>query len=638
MRISLGKKLVIGGIALVGIPLIVVGAFTLYRASRGVTGLAEEGVAGVTQSLAGMAQLAMQQEIKVAQTVARNALMSDALAKLAKEGPEAAKGALAQASGYLAEVRKGAGEDYETVLMVTPRGVVVADSLEGKSQGQDLSAREYIKQALAGRANASQVVRSSLTKHPVAMVAAPVGDKDGKAVGGILIAVNVKFLADRVAGAKLGRTGYAYLTNAEGVVIAHRDAKLVLAADINKLAGMERFAPRVIKESQGVDEYVFQGAAKVAAFATVPLNGWKLVATQDRDEFMEDVRDIQYGFFLVGGLSLLAAVLLLLWFGRSISRPITLVADGLGGAAEQVTIAAGQVSASSQSLAQGTSEQAAALEETSSSLEELSSMTKNNADHASQANALTGESTRAMEGVGRNMAELNRSMQEISQASQETSKIIKTIDEIAFQTNLLALNAAVEAARAGEAGAGFAVVAGEVRNLAMRAAEAAKNTAGLIEGTIAKTKQGSELVERSNQAFTGVAAKAGKVTELVGEIAAASSEQTQGIEQVNQAMQDMDKVTQQNAASAEQSAAASEELNAQAETMKGFVMDLVALVGGGTGGGKAAARRRKGPEAEPPVDQPARRLALAAPRPASSARPDPKQALPLEDEESFKDF
>ena len=171
-------------------------------------------------------------------------------------------------------------------------------------------------------------------------------------------------------------------------------------------------------------------------------------------------------------------------------------------------------------------------------------------------------------------------MQEISKASEETSKIIKTIDEIAFQTNLLALNAAVEAARAGEAGAGFAVVADEVRNLAMRAADAAKNTAALIEGTVKKVSDGTALVKTTNDAFKEVAGSTAKVGELVGEIAAASTEQAQGIEQVNIAVTEMDKVTQQNAATAEESASASEELNAQAEEMKSFVADLAAMVGG----------------------------------------------------------
>ncbi len=177
------------------------------------------------------------------------------------------------------------------------------------------------------------------------------------------------------------------------------------------------------------------------------------------------------------------------------------------------------------------------------------------------------------------MYELTVSMREISKASEDTKKIIKTIDEIAFQTNLLALNAAVEAARAGETGAGFAVVAGEVRNLAMRAAEAANNTSALIEDTIKKVKDGSGLVEKTDEAFTRVSESASKVAELVGEIAAASSEQADGIEQVNKSIAQMDKITQRNAATAEQSASASEQMNAQAEQMKAQVNGLSAMIG-----------------------------------------------------------
>ncbi|NLJ28149.1 MAG: chemotaxis protein [Deltaproteobacteria bacterium] len=281
-------------------------------------------------------------------------------------------------------------------------------------------------------------------------------------------------------------------------------------------------------------------------------------------------------FMVIGAAG---GLILAFFLTRSITKPVNRAIEGLQEAAEQVATAAGQVSSSSQQLAEGSSEQAAAIEETSSSLEEMSSMTRQNAENAGQANILMGEAKSVIVQANASMERLTHSMGEISSASEETQKIIKTIDEIAFQTNLLALNAAVEAARAGEAGAGFAVVADEVRSLALRAADAAKNTADLIEGTVKTVKGGTELVGKTSIEFNEVANTVSRAGELVEEIAAASNEQAQGISQVNQAVSQMDKVVQQNAATAEESASASEEMSAQAEHMKEYVMELVRLTG-----------------------------------------------------------
>ena len=265
---------------------------------------------------------------------------------------------------------------------------------------------------------------------------------------------------------------------------------------------------------------------------------------------------------------------------RGISRPIMRIVENLGNGSDQVASASGQVSSSSQDLAEGASEQAAALEETSSSLDEMSTMTRKNAEFATQANSLMDETKSVIGRAASSMKEMTEAMSRISSSGEEINKIIKTIDEIAFQTNLLALNAAVEAARAGEAGAGFAVVAEEVRSLAQRAAEAARNTSGLIEGTISQIILGTQLVQTTDEAFSEVTQSSVKVAELVSEIASASNEQAKGIDQISQAISQMDKVVQSSAAGAEESASAAEEMNAMAESMRQLVVELTTVVQG----------------------------------------------------------
>ncbi len=240
-------------------------------------------------------------------------------------------------------------------------------------------------------------------------------------------------------------------------------------------------------------------------------------------------------------------------------------------ASNQVLSGANQVSDGSQALSQGTTEQASSIEELTSSITEVAAQTKQNAVNASQANVLALDAKEGAIQGNSHMKEMLKSMEEINESSSNISKIIKVIDDIAFQTNILALNAAVEAARAGQHGKGFAVVAEEVRNLAARSADAAKETTDLIEGSIKKVELGTKIANNTADALNQIVDGVSNAATLVGEIAAASNEQATAISQINKGIEQVSDVVQTNSATAEESAAASEELSSQAEMLKNMV-------------------------------------------------------------------
>lgn len=256
---------------------------------------------------------------------------------------------------------------------------------------------------------------------------------------------------------------------------------------------------------------------------------------------------------------------------KSMVDSLSHVLSGVRTAADEVNAGAGQISEASQSLSQGATESAASLEEISSSITDIGSQTKANAENATQANLLATQTRQAAESGNHKMSEMTKAMSEIQDSSKQIAKIIKVIDEIAFQTNLLALNAAVEAARAGQHGKGFAVVADEVRNLASRSAKAARETSEMIEDSISKVRNGTQIASATEQALNEIVASSVKVADLVAEIAMASNSQAQGILEVGQGLEQINKVTQHNTANAEETAAASEELSSQANELNGLL-------------------------------------------------------------------
>ncbi len=285
---------------------------------------------------------------------------------------------------------------------------------------------------------------------------------------------------------------------------------------------------------------------------------------------------------VIGGVigAMVLGVAIALVITRTLNRTLDKIITRLDRGSEQVSDASQQVASASQQLAEGAGVQASSLEETSSALEEMASITRNNAESAQKANELAEQARTAASAGDQTMHRLNNAMSAINESSGKISKIIKVIEEIAFQTNLLALNAAVEAARAGEHGKGFAVVADEVRNLAMRAAEAARETTGLIEDSVHRAQEGAGVAEEVAKGLEAIVRNVTDVSALIANIAKASEEQAQGVDQVNTAVSQMDRVTQQTAATAEESSSAAQELSAQSVSVKGVVDELIQLVRG----------------------------------------------------------
>jgi len=468
------------------------------------------------------------------------------------------------------------------ILLLNQEGHETFTTLKGKADPGKESAGPWFQKVLGSREVClSEMFVSKEVNEPILIMAKTIyGQIDrNKAVAVIAAEIWGKQVTASFENMKFGNNGYAYILNGEGYVIAYPDKGKIFQLNLSSTD----FGKEILSKRNGAMEYIWEGKERFASFQEYPLMQWVIVSSALKEDILSSINGMRNQFMIMGiaiaGIALVTAILMSL----RITRPIHRVVEGLTEGAEQMSSASSQVSQASQQVAQGTGEQASGIEEASSSLEEIGSMTKHNSDNTQQAKAVMNEASQIIKKVQHHMNQMGQAIAEITTLSDETSKIIKTIDEIAFQTNLLALNAAVEAARAGEAGAGFSVVASEVRNLAMRASEAAKNTSHLIENTMKAVKKGNELTQSTQDAFKENIEIAVKHTRLIDEIAAASQEQAQGIDQVAAAVAQMNQATQANAASAEESASAGEELNAQVKQVKGMIQELIAIAGNSNG-------------------------------------------------------
>jgi len=603
-RMGLGAKLLVGGLVLLILPLLALGSFSIYRASKAMETLQTDQVQVLRRSVGEQTKIMLEEQIRML----RNACLNDfVIMEIAKSLSQSGIKEWAQ---FNLDKKTTVFHDksiYDMLLIADETGTIIGDTRGGASKGQSVAQEEYFKRAFAGETVVGKVAFSESGKSHV-LIAGPMKSEQSGIIGALIIGWKLDGLVRRMGDVKLGRTGYAFLLDESGKLIFHPDKNMTKGVKAESIKGMEGIAAAMLSLKEGFEEISSEGEQRMIAYQPIDGTKWSLGMVLSKKELLAPIKGMRDIIVLVGFIGIVAAAGIIFWVvRRMITLPITSVVRDLDQGSEKVSFASVQITSSSQALAAGASEQAASIQETSASLEQMASMTVRNAEYATKADDLMKNANRIVQQANGSMGKLTEAMGEISNTSAETSKIVKTIDEIAFRTNLLALNAAVEAARAGEAGAGFAVVADEVRNLAMQAAEAARNTSELIEKTVSKISQGSGLVGETSKAFAAVATSSEEVGKLLSEIALASSQQSQGIEQVNKAVSEMDQIVQQNAASAEESAGASEAMNGEAKQMKEIVNTLISMIGG---------LARDGNEGDSNVEEGEARLVEEHPQPA----------------------
>jgi len=583
-RLGLKTKMVMGAAFLVIVPLTCIGYITCLKSSNAMEQVAITQSQRIVHGLAQSVERFLKEQTHIARGLASGYSSFGGMDIQFYGGMGIDELTEKRVNASLLKNLESLGAVYEGVFFGDVKGALFAGvtaSGETPYKGNTIAEMTWFASSREnGTVSVGDIQTSPITGNPVITICAPVFDKRNQFAAVLGLELKLEAVGALVSGIRVGNRGYAFMIDGQGLILAHPDAEHQLTLNIRNIPGMEGISRAMLAGETGVSGYIFKDKNKVAGFTPVKMNNWSVAVTQERDEFMAVAHQIRDDNLLFGGGFTAVTIVIAFFLASTISGPVKKTVMQIQGEADHIVVASREFESSSHILAKGACSQTVSLENTRQSLAQMTATIHRNTNDATHADELMQSTNAIVDTARQKMAVLTQSIEHIAAASEKTQKIVKSIDDIAFQTNILALNAAVEAARAGEAGAAFSVVADEVRSLAGRTAESARETSMLIEETAVRINEGGKVVNQAQNTFKEVISSANQVGQLLKGISETSLIQANDVEKVNLEVEQMSEVVHQNASAAEESASASELLRKQAFQMQQMLGNMAELVVG----------------------------------------------------------